>query len=142
MLDILKEASVCRLAIQALPAPYIVPLNFGYAWNGGLTLYFHSAAEGRKIDLLKRNPVAGFEIDLPGELITGETACDWSMYFRSLVGYGTVSMILDPTERTTALSALMSQYGYQGQPSFDEKYLSGMAIYKLEVTEITGKRKA
>jgi uncharacterized protein len=142
LLVILTNATVCRLAIQASPAPYIVPLNYGFAWGDTLTLYFHSASEGRKLELLKEHPVVGFEVDIPGELVTGESACSWSMRFQSLVGYGTVTMIQDPAERTAALSAVMAHYGYKGMPSFEEKYFPKMAIYKLVVTEVSGKRKA
>ena len=35
--------------------PYIIPLNFGYVYKTGiLTLYFHGAYKGMKIDILKK----------------------------------------------------------------------------------------
>jgi len=37
--------------------PYIVPMNFGYEMaDGALSLYFHCANEGRKINIIKKNP--------------------------------------------------------------------------------------
>ncbi|MCJ7619404.1 MAG: pyridoxamine 5'-phosphate oxidase family protein, partial [Anaerolineae bacterium] len=51
--DILRRATVCRLAVCDGNVPYVVPLSFGYADN---CLYFHSAREGRKIETIKANP--------------------------------------------------------------------------------------
>lgn len=38
------------------PAPYVVPVNFGYAFDGDLTFYFHCAQKGYKLELLAKNP--------------------------------------------------------------------------------------
>ena len=44
--------------------PYIVPLNYGYEYaDGELTFYFHSAKEGRKLEILKKNPTVCLELD-------------------------------------------------------------------------------
>ncbi len=49
---IIRRCRVCRLAMCDGSQPYIVPLSFGY---DGSFLYFHTAREGRKIDIIKRN---------------------------------------------------------------------------------------
>ena len=47
--EILQGCKVCHLAMTDQGMPYVVPLNFGYVMEGEiLTLYFHSAWEGRK----------------------------------------------------------------------------------------------
>ena len=48
--DLIKKAMIIRIAMVDDNLPYIVPMNFGYKDN---CLYFHSAKEGRKIDLIK-----------------------------------------------------------------------------------------
>ena len=48
---IINASLVCRLALSDGNQPYIVPLCFGYQDR---TLYFHSALEGKKIDILKK----------------------------------------------------------------------------------------
>jgi nitroimidazol reductase NimA-like FMN-containing flavoprotein (pyridoxamine 5'-phosphate oxidase superfamily) len=50
---ILSKATVCRIGFIDNEIPYIVPLNFGYSNN---CLYFHSAPNGKKIELLKKIP--------------------------------------------------------------------------------------
>jgi len=78
--SILEDCQVCRLAMCDEDMPYIVPLNFGYTLTDGvLTLYFHCAPEGRKVDILRRNPRVCFEMDIPRELTTGDIACAYSM---------------------------------------------------------------
>jgi nitroimidazol reductase NimA-like FMN-containing flavoprotein (pyridoxamine 5'-phosphate oxidase superfamily) len=46
--SIIQQSMVCRLAMSEGQIPYIVPLCFGYRND---TLYFHSAKEGKKLDI-------------------------------------------------------------------------------------------
>ena len=49
---IMEEALVCRLGLCDDATPYVVPMNFGLGEN---CLFLHCAAEGRKLDILRRN---------------------------------------------------------------------------------------
>ena len=70
ILDLVSECRVCRLAMTDGGVPYIVPLNYGYEYaDGALTFYFHSAKEGRKLEILKKNPMVCLELDGRGELV-------------------------------------------------------------------------
>lgn len=44
------------IGIHDEPAPYVVPVNFGYAFDDDLVFYFHCAQEGTKLELLAKNP--------------------------------------------------------------------------------------
>ena len=60
--DIISKCHCCRLGFYDAGKVYIVPLNFGYEeTNGTWIFYFHGAAEGRKIDLIKQTHHAGFD---------------------------------------------------------------------------------
>ncbi|MGW8186537.1 MAG: pyridoxamine 5'-phosphate oxidase family protein, partial [Desulfobacterales bacterium] len=87
---IIEKALVCRLAMVDEAEPYLVPLCFGFRNN---TLFFHSAAEGKKLGLLRKNPRVCFELDCDTEVRTGEKACDFSMRYRSVIGFGTVAFV-------------------------------------------------
>ena len=51
---IIADSAVCRVAVKDEEGLYIVPLSFGYVYEGdSLTLYFHSAKEGRKIRAMR-----------------------------------------------------------------------------------------
>ena len=65
MLDVMRKCDVCRLAFHDGDYPYIVPLNFGLSVTGDtVELIFHSALEGHKVDLIRRNNRASFEMEL------------------------------------------------------------------------------
>lgn len=69
---ILKRERVCRLALSENNTPYLVPLSYGYA---NKTLYFHSAPEGKKIEILRTNPKLCFEIESNIEVVTDPLPC-------------------------------------------------------------------
>ena len=78
ILSIINDCKVIHLAMVDDGEPYLLPLNFGYACEGGAFSFFcHSAREGRKLDILRKNPIVAFEMDCRGELqsaIAGTTS--------------------------------------------------------------------
>lgn len=138
-LDILQSCDCCRIGLRDGESVYIVPVNFGFSCeNGLLELYFHGAGEGRKAELIKADPHAGFEMDSKHELLTGDSACRYSFRYRSVTGKGVISRITDPEEKIRALEHIMDHYG-SGPWSFDEKALGIVSVWKLTVSEWYGK---
>lgn len=132
---ILRKATVCRLGLVDGAIPYIVPLSFGYDGN---TLYFHSACEGKKVDLLRRNAVVCFEFDVDAEPVRSETSCGWTMRYRSVIGSGTASFVEDLGGKSEALKIIMRQYT-EGPYEFPEEMLRKIAVIKVSIGEISGK---
>ena len=57
MVDVISRCDVCRLGLHDGDYPYILPLNFGAKIETEaqtVTLYFHSALEGHKIELIRK----------------------------------------------------------------------------------------
>ena len=133
---VLRHSQVCRLGFTDGLEPYIVPLNFGY---DGRALYFHCAREGRKLELLRRNPRVCFEFDLAEGIVRDATACRCSMRYRSVMGVGTARMIEDPAGRLEALSLLMAQYA-EGPFEFPEATAARVAVFRVDVESISGKQ--
>ena len=52
----LDRMDTMYLGMNDGPAPYVVPLSFGYEWNGDLVFFFHCAREGHKKECLMRDP--------------------------------------------------------------------------------------
>ena len=134
--SVIRKSLVCRLGLTDNGTPYIVPLCFGYKDN---RLYFHSAKEGRKIEMLKRNNGVCFEFDDNLEVQAGKAACDWGMNFRSVIGYGRASFVENPEEKRMALDVIMAQYA-DGAFEYSEKDLGRVLVIKVEIESMTGKK--
>ena len=86
MLAIVQDCDCCRLGLVDDGEAYIVPLNFGYRDEAGqLILYFHCAAEGRKVELFPRQKKVAFEMDVtrwmqrtPPVISPSATSASWA----------------------------------------------------------------
>ena len=134
--SIIHKSQVCRLGLVDEGLPYIVPLCFGYRED---TLFFHSAREGRKIDILKRNNQVCFEFDINPEIQAGKTACAWGMKYQSVIGFGTASFIKDPVEKQAALDIIMGQYT-EGDFKYSAKAVGETQVIKVEISRMSGKK--
>ncbi len=138
---IIQRCEVCRLGMIDGDSLYIVPLNFGFeAQNGDLTLYFHGALEGRKIDVLKKTPQVCFEFDRGHELIRAATASAHSFRYESVIGTGRVKFINDTDEKRHALKKLMLHMAGSDDFTFSENELARVAVFKVQAVEFSAKR--
>ena len=141
IVGIIDKCEVIRLGFVDDGKAYIVPLNFAYEEDGGqVTIVFHSALEGRKIDIMKENPCVCFEMDCPLGIARAETACEWSAEYESVIGYGDVRFIENDGEKKAAMDLIMKRYGYVGTPEYLPSVVSRTALYRLSVSELAGKR--
>lgn len=135
--DIMERCDCCRIALHDNPFPYIVPMNFGISRdNDKFTLYFHCASQGKKLDLIRKNPNVSFEMDTKHILVGGENACDYTMDFESVCGNGIAEFVDD---KQFALNLLMKKFTKKDSHSFSQKDLEAVTIFKISVTAITGK---
>ena len=134
--SIIQKSQVCRLALADAGLPYIVPLCFGYK---NKMLYFHSAKEGQKIDILRRNRQVCFEFDIDARVRSGKTACAWGMGYKSVIGYGTASLVEDSEEKQKALDIIMRQYS-EGKFEYPAKNLAEMLVIRVNISRMTGKK--
>ena len=130
---ILKESQICRLAMVD---GYMVPMNFGYQDN---TMFFHSALEGKKIDLIKKNPNICFEVDQVINLKKSKLACDWGMEFKSVIGWGKAVLQNDPDEKIKGMNIIMAQYSGRAF-EYSDKMLEKTLVLKVIIEKITGKK--
>ncbi len=133
---IIRKSLVCRLALSHNDRPYIIPLCFGYRNH---TLYFHSAPEGKKLEILRNNNNVCFEFDIDHQVVQDEKACKWSMKYRSVVGFGKASLVEDLDEKKKGLDAIMAHYSdrsFDYLPAAVEKTI----VIKVEIEAMTGKQ--
>lgn len=139
LLEIIDCCKVCRIAMQDNDGLYIVPLNFGYEYKDkALTLYFHSAKEGRKISAIAENSSVCFEMDCEHRLIEADEACEYAYSFKSIIGNGSAKIVDEAEEKKKALSLLMiHQTGKDF--AFNDKMAESVAVFKVTATSFTGK---
>ena len=140
ILSIINDCKVIHLAMVDDGEPYLLPLNFGYACEGGAFSFFcHSAREGRKLDILRKNPIVAFEMDCRGELQSADHACGYGYYYASVIGSGTAELI-EGAEKLDALSALMRHMAGR-EDTFTEEQARGVAILAIRVRSLSAKAK-
>lgn len=138
IIAIMRRCRICRLALNNGTYPYIVPLNFGMTVeNDTVTLYFHSASAGTKLDLMAADPHASFEMDCDTEIASVEAEGNCTMTFKSVIGRGLLSMV-DGEEKLRALDILVSHYHPEGF-AWDRSYIPATAVFKLTVEAMTCK---
>ncbi len=137
MESILERATVCRVGLSENNVPYIVPVNFGYRDN---CLYFHSAKEGKKIDMIRGNNNVCFEIDSDSEVVKGENACGWTMKYYSIIGFGRAFFVEGFEEKRKALDVVMEHYAGKSSLEYSEEAVNNAAIIKVEIESMTGKK--
>ena len=138
--EIIARCTCCRLGFCDRGQPYIVPLSFGTAVeNGRRVFYFHSAREGRKIDLIRAGGVVGFEMDTHYKLNEAEQACGYSARFQSVIGTGTVSFVEDPAAKKAALERIMAHLTGRTGWDFPDETAEATCIFRLEVEELSCK---
>lgn len=132
---VIRRADICHLGMSDRGAPYVVPMNFGYRRR---TLYFHSAAAGRKIDILKQNPSVCAVFSVDRELVRGEKPCKWGMHFQCVMAFGTASFLEDPAEKRMALNLIIAQYA-EGGFDFPDNTVDATTIIRVDIETFTGK---
>ena len=134
--SIIHKADFCRLAFAEDGQPYMVPLCFGYKDN---TLYFHTAPEGKKLNILKKNDRVCFEMDVDQDIVTSEAACDWTVKFKSVIGFGKASLVEALEMKREALDTIMAHYG-NGPFTYNEAAIPKIVVIRVDIESMTGKQ--
>ena len=134
--DILKSNTVCRVAFSDNNLPYVLPMNYGYDGNA---IYLHTAAEGRKIDILRRNAQVCFEITDSIELKTSTDACSFSTKYRSILVFGSATEVIETDEKAAGMQSIMYQQTGKNNWEFKKNQLDNTIVLKISIDSISGK---
>jgi len=141
ILRIMRNCEVCNVALTDGETPYVIPMNFGILEeNKEISLCFHCAPVGKKIDLIRQNPRAAFSMSCGCRLeMTDANSC--TMRYESVCGSGMIREA-DEKEKILALNTIMRQYRPGETFEFDENLVRRTMILILKIDELTGKRSA
>ena len=117
--------------------PYAIQLSIVRV---GEFLFFHSAHEGAKNDIIKRNPRTC--VTFASNVIPAKDSFTTS--YESAIVKGVVTEVFDDDEKTEILRALSIRFCPDNMGRFDEAIkmsLGRTAIFKISMDEVTGKAK-
>lgn len=141
ILEIIDSCKVFRVAMIDNGMPYVVPLNFGYTYKDStFEFYFHSAKEGRKLDIIAKNNRVCFEMDCNHELTTAEDACGYSYNFSSVIGEGTAEIVTDIEEKKRMLTVFMKHQSGKDF-TFNDEAANSVAMCKIKVSGLSVKER-
>lgn len=140
-LSVIDRAEYGTLAtINEDGSPYCIPLSMARENDN---IYFHSAMEGHKLENIRRNP--NVCLSFTGEVRVPPVTVDtFTTEFESAVVFGTASVVENPMERKAALRLISEKFAPESMPFFEqaaEKALNITCIVRIDIKEITGKRK-
>lgn len=141
IIEIISKCHCCRLGFNDSSNVYIVPLSFGFEKTGDqYTFFFHSAAEGRKIELINNGNPVGFELDTNYMLKEADISCGFSARFQSIIGIGKVSFVTDDEDKKHALRKIMLHNTGKNDWEFVSSMLEQVTVFKLDVQELSCKQ--
>ncbi len=117
--------------------PYGVPVNCVYIND---CIYFHCAQYGYKLDAIKANPKVCFTVILAAQILRNKFTAN----FASVIATGKATIVEDDAEKMMALKGLFSHSspGFEEEgAAFIEKMYDRTAVVRIDVEEITGKKK-
>lgn len=146
ILNIIKNCDVCRLGLNDGEVPYILPMNFGIKEEtDGFVLIFHSATEGKKVELLRNNKKVFFEMDRGHELEYDKDKGYCTMMYESVMGIGDV-FFFDGVDVPGALQILMDKYHPEisGHTFYNQSAIPRTLVYGVRVSfsNVSAKRKS
>ena len=139
ILGMMKNAKYLVVAMADGERPYLVTLSCGYSEREN-AFYFHCAREGRKLDIIARNP----SVCATGIEDHGYVKGDCSHRYRSIVIYGTMTRVdgLDGMKRGIRVMFNQLEGGgeevYSGFIKKDADF-NNVAILKLQVEKVDAK---
>jgi len=136
MEKIIRGSSVCRMGLCDGDRPYVVPMNFGYHEG---KVYMHCASEGRKLDVIGKNPYVCLEFEADLQMKYAQEACDFSMYYKSVIAWGRAEILREPDEKVRGMNLIMGHYTGK-EYEFPAQALARIVIIRVDIEEMTGKQ--
>lgn len=140
---IIEKAKVVHIGMIDNDHPYVVPMQYGFIFTDGrLTLYVHCAKEGRKLDILKKNPCVFIELETDVAIVSGgDIPCKYGSEYASVMGDGTAVIVEDVAEKISGLRLMMKT---QSGRDFDitEQMAASVTVLRIDVPYITAKSRA
>lgn len=143
-LEIMDKAPYITVAMTDEDGtPYAVPLSL--ARLDEKTFYFHCAQEGKKLELLCKNPKVWLSAVTTCKPTVGPLDGSFTLEFKSAMARGIAEIVEDETEKISAMRVICERFLPNHMDAFDisvARSIARTAVVRITLTEPpTGKRK-
>jgi len=143
ILGVLRRCPTGHLGLVDAQGPYVVPISFGFeVVNGRVVVWCHGASVGRKIKAVRAGGRACFEVDYLNEIVTDvDEACDMTALYESVIGFGEVHVVADTAEARRGAAVIADRYAPGASDTLPVALRRNVVVFKIELDELTGKRR-
>ena len=137
----LDMTEILHIAIKNEPYPYVVPVNFGYEWQGDcLVFYFHCAKTGLKLDLMRRDP----RVSVNAAAFISYAASPYRGHmhdYRSVTANGVAEEIPPESEAFLRAHELLMAHNHRQMQAEDYKVMRHTGVWQIRcpAAEVWGK---
>lgn len=140
IIKIMEQCEIVRIGLADGEFPYIVPVNFAFTVNGSrIELYIHGAMAGRKYELLRKNPVCSFEMDIPLKIDCIYEKKDVTMRYKSVMGRARAEFLEGNEKQKIIDDVIMARYEETKNFEYNKNAVERTAVVRLSVSEVTAK---
>ncbi|THF65992.1 pyridoxamine 5'-phosphate oxidase family protein [Pseudothauera nasutitermitis] len=133
---ILGAARLMRIALTDGNVPFLVPVFYAY---DGQALYFHSAPQGSKVEIMKRNDLVCFEVSIDHGIIEDEMICDFEARHRTVIGLGRTRFVGDRAEKIRALDLIVARFTNRAF-EYPVANLDRTLVVRIDIDSVKGKQ--
>ena len=144
ILDIINSLPIGHLAMNDAGKPYGVTMNYLSELDAdrNAVLYFHGAKEGRKAEILARDPHVYFfaeRDDGPKVIVRPNGTKSVTNLYVSVAGEGVMELVEDAAEKRRVLLAMANAFSDEPIESITDAVVERTAVWKLVLHGVTGK---
>lgn len=135
--QILEQQEFGFLSMSQDGCPYCLPFNFCYEQG---CIYIHTGRKGIKWEFLADNPRVCFTVVAPGPKITGDSPCQYTYHFKSVVVRGKASEITCPDQARASLERLIDKYRVGAVTPVPGDKFEKVRMIRIDIDEMTGRK--
>lgn len=117
--------------------PYCIPFNFLYDEG---RIYIHTGLKGLKWEYLAANPRVCFTVAATGEKKSGESPCQYTYQFESVIISGSAVEVSSEWELSEYLAKLIDKYRVAPVTPVPEEKLGKLRMIRIDIEKITGRK--
>lgn len=133
----LETQEVGFLSMSRGDQPYCIPFNFVYDEG---RIYIHTGLKGRKWECLAGNPRVCFTVAATGAKKSGESPCQYTYQFESVVITGNAVEVSAEQELRESLSKLVDKYRVGPVTPVPENKFQKLKMIRINIENISGRK--